>query len=214
MEPQAEKAGRGTGRIHVREAKFVLGAPSVRGLPPPRLAEVAVMGRSNVGKSSLLNFLCGRKLARVSNTPGRTRELNLFELELLRGVDHRTLHLVDLPGYGFAAMSHAEKKRVSQALSEYAQADRHRAVLLLLDVRREPNDDDREVAAALREARGSVVAVVTKADKLAKSKRVPAAAAIARALGLPPGVVRVTSVMEELGREALLQVAWDAAEAP
>jgi GTP-binding protein len=167
-------------------AEFVAGAPSVDKLPAPALAEIAFAGRSNVGKSSLMNMLMGRKgLVRASNTPGRTREINVF---LAKSLDGLALHLVDLPGYGYAKVSKAEKKSWGPMMEGYlASRTTLRAIVLLIDVRRGVEEDDLELVAYMNAARkrsveenrkASLIVVATKLDKLVLAKQKPAVLAI------------------------------------
>jgi GTP-binding protein len=140
---------------------FIWGATSADQLPPDSLNEVAFVGRSNAGKSSLVNALTGRKsLARVSQTPGATRQINFFNLG-------GRLMLVDLPGYGFAKRSKTEADSWQEMIFAYL---RHRArlrrVLLLIDARRGVMDSDQQVMALLDQAAVSYGLVLTKADEL------------------------------------------------
>ncbi len=205
--PEEEVIPTGTGRVHVRAATFVMGAPDDRGLPPATLPEMAFLGRSNVGKSSLLNFITGKKsLARVSNTPGRTRELNVFRVELERHKLLRPIHLVDLPGYGYAELPQTQRQALSRSIDGYLRADRGRRVAcLLLDIRRDPSKEDLAMAGILREAGLPCILALTKSDKLAKNQRKPKAAAIARALEVLPQYMILCSVPESQGRQDL----WD-----
>jgi GTP-binding protein len=140
---------------------FVLGAALLEHIPVSRLPEIAFGGRSNVGKSSLINALTGRKtLARVSNTPGRTREINFFRLG-------SRLMLADLPGYGFARASKAESERWSGLIFEYLRGRPSlRRVILLIDSRRGLLKNDVEVMSLLDRAAVSYQLVLTKTDKL------------------------------------------------
>ena len=154
---------------------FVWGATSADKLPPESLNEVAFVGRSNAGKSSLVNALTGRKsLARVSQTPGATRQINFFNLG-------GRLMLVDLPGYGFAKRSKSEADSWQEMIFAYL---RHRArlrrVLLLIDARRGVMDSDLQVMALLDQAAVSYGLVLTKADELKAGQRADAFAAAAR----------------------------------
>jgi GTP-binding protein len=157
-----------------RRAEFIAGAARPERLPAPTVPEIAFAGRSNVGKSSLLNRLVGRRgLARVSKTPGRTQQINFF------AVDDR-LVLVDLPGYGFARVPLAVK-HAWRALVEAYLVNRRtlRAVVVLVDVRRGLERDDLELLEFL-EAHGIAVRLVaTKVDKLGRGARRDALAAIA-----------------------------------
>ncbi len=162
------------------EAKFVTSAFAPEGYPRWDRAEVALAGRSNVGKSSMLNALAAAKnLARTSRTPGRTRALNFFSLG-----DH--LAIVDLPGYGFAKMARTEAARIAAMMRDYLdQSDRLVGLVMLVDARRGPEREELELA-TLATGRGvKLIAVATKSDKLRRSER---AAALARfkPLGLEP----------------------------
>lgn len=135
------------------------------GLPDPDLTEVAFAGRSNVGKSTLVNALTGRKtLARTSNTPGRTQLINFFRLG---GAHGPALMLVDLPGYGFARAPKDDIARWTKLVNAYLKGRPNlRRVCLLIDSRHGIKDADREIMAMLDKAAVSYQAVLTKADKL------------------------------------------------
>ncbi len=141
-------------------ASFVLGVADVSGLPPGDRAEVAFAGRSNVGKSSLLNALLGRRsLARVSNTPGRTRELNYFAVG-------ESLFVVDMPGYGYAKAPKSLVKGWTQLIHDYLRGrPQLKRVMLLIDSRHGLKPSDREIMTMLDKAAVSYQAVLTKADK-------------------------------------------------
>ena len=145
------------------ELQYVCGITSK--LPDTGQPEVAFAGKSNVGKSSLLNKLVNRKsLARVSATPGKTATINFFRLSDCR--------LVDLPGYGYAKVSQAEKKRWAELVEGYFAQERNiRLVIQLLDLRHAPTEDDRGMVEFLLESEIPFVAVCTKADKLNKTQR-------------------------------------------
>jgi GTP-binding protein len=147
--------------LFARECTFVRGIASLDALPGTRLPEVAFAGRSNAGKSSLLNALTGRKtLARVSVTPGRTREINFFELG-------GRLMLADLPGYGYARVSKADSARWNALIFAYLRGRPNlRRVVLLIDSRRGPMESDIAVMKLLDEAAVSYQLVLTKMDKL------------------------------------------------
>ena len=141
---------------------FVKGVVSLEGLPQDGRPEIAFAGRSNVGKSSLINALTGRSsLARVSVTPGRTRELNFFTL----GKD-RALYLVDMPGYGYAQASKSAIKRWTRLIADYLRGRRElKRVFLLIDARHGIKPNDKETMKLLDEAAVSYQVVLTKADK-------------------------------------------------
>ncbi|WP_294542898.1 ribosome biogenesis GTP-binding protein YihA/YsxC [uncultured Gemmiger sp.] len=136
-------------------------------LPAADRPEFAFSGRSNVGKSSLINKLCNRKnLARVSATPGKTATINFYRVD--------TAYFVDLPGYGFAKVSNAERARWDELINGYFEAGRPLKLLVqLLDCRHDPSADDRQMLEYLRYHRIPFVVVLTKADKLKKSEVAP-----------------------------------------
>ena len=150
----------------IRELRFLGGMASADGWRPElTLPEIAFVGRSNVGKSSLLNRLVRRRaFARVSRTPGRTREINFFAV-------NEQFVLVDLPGYGYARVSKTRRQEWRPMLNRYlTRTNQLRGVVMLLDVRREPTDDDRAMLDFLGEHEVPVLIAVTKIDKLAPSR--------------------------------------------
>jgi GTP-binding protein len=161
------------------EAKFITSAAKPSDFPPGRLPELAVVGRSNVGKSSLINALVGQQgLARTSRTPGRTRLLNWFE------VDGR-FNLVDLPGYGYAAVDRDMRAGWQPLIEEYlSKRDVLVGVLLLIDVRRGPEEEELDFVPWLDEKKIPIVVALTKADKLPKNKRMLEVAKAKKTLGL------------------------------
>jgi len=171
------------------EASFAAGVAADDQLPPPALAEIAFAGRSNVGKSSLLNTLVGRKnLVRTGSTPGTTRQLNLFHV---RAADGLEAVLVDLPGYGFAKRGKQEKSRWGTLIEGYlSKRVTLRAVVLLVDVRRGAEREERELVEYIesthrKAARPKVpiVIVATKVDKIPRAQRKPALARVGADLG-------------------------------
>ena len=156
--PTEEDAAR---KLFAAECKFVWGAQSAENLPPQALPETAFAGRSNVGKSSLINALTGRKaLARVSQTPGRTREINFFDLA-------GRLMLVDLPGYGYAKASKQLAAEWQNMIFAYLRGRANlKRVVLLLDGRRGVMAIDRQVMELLDKAAVSYCLALTKTDAL------------------------------------------------
>lgn len=159
--PEELEAGR---LLFAGEVEFLKGVVAMAGLPPADRAEVCFAGRSNVGKSSLINALTGRKaLARASNTPGRTQEINYFTL----GPRH---YLVDLPGYGFAEAPKAIVERWQKLLKSYlAGRPTLRRAFVLIDARHGIKDVDQEILTLLDKSAVTFQAVVTKIDKVKRS---------------------------------------------
>lgn len=173
-EAAEEDAGR---RLFAGSVDFLKGVVAMDGLPPADRAEVCFAGRSNVGKSSLINALTGRKtLARTSNTPGRTQEINFFTL----GESH---YLVDLPGYGYARAPEEIRSRWVGWIGDYLmQRDALRGVVLLVDCRHPELGPDEEMAELLREIGRPYLIALTKSDKLKRGK-LAGACRVARRLG-------------------------------
>jgi GTP-binding protein len=159
-------------------ARFVTSAAKPEDFPPENLPEIAVVGRSNVGKSSLINVLVGEDLARTSRTPGRTRLVNWFE------VDQR-FHLVDLPGYGYAEVSREMRDSWRPLIEAFLSSRATLAgVLLLVDVRRGVEEEELDFVPWLEQREVPIVVALTKADKLAKNKRMLEITKCKHALGL------------------------------
>ena len=197
----ANDAGAPTERLVIRNVEFIGGMAERHGWrPDSALPEVAFAGRSNVGTSSLLNSLVRRKsFARVSRTPGRTREINFFRI-------NNGFVLVDLPGYGYARVSKEKKSEWKPLIDSYLKRTTQlRGMVLLLDIRREPSDDDRAMLDFLAEVEVPTIVALTKTDKLSKAGALESAAKISRALTLEPEQVIPFSAHTGEGRVELLE---------
>lgn len=194
--------------MQVLSAEFVTSAAGSVGFPAEGLPEIAVVGRSNVGKSSLLNKLAARRaLARTSATPGKTRLVNFFRIERR---ERPPVLLVDLPGYGWARVAKQERAAWQRLVEGYLAGRRPlRGVLLLVDARRDPGDDERDFLPWLAAAGVPVRLVVTKLDKLRAAERESRLRAITQELGIPRPALLLTSAESGLGIEAL----WEAIDA-
>lgn len=161
------------------KASFVISASKPSEFPRENLPEIAVVGRSNVGKSSLINSLTGQDgLARTSRTPGRTRLVNWFEVD-------GKFHLVDLPGYGYAEVSRDMRESWRPLIESYLSDRKTLAgVLLLIDVRRGPQDEELDFVPWLEAKQIPIVVALTKCDKLPKNKRMLEVTKAKKALGL------------------------------
>lgn len=185
----------------IRNVEFIGGMAEKHGWRPDSpLPEVAFAGRSNVGKSSLLNSLVRRKsFARVSRTPGRTREINFFRV-------NNGFVLVDLPGYGYARVSKEKKSGWRPMIESYLRRTTQlRGIVLLLDIRREPSDDDRAMLDFLAEVEVPTIVALTKTDKLSKAVARERAGEISRALALADDQVIPFSAQTGEGRVELLE---------
>jgi GTP-binding protein len=189
--------------LQVVATEFLKTATAPDGWPRGDVPEVAFVGRSNVGKSSMLNALAGKnKLARVSNTPGRTKALQFFELRYrpTPAMRPRAVRFCDLPGYGYAKVSKDERGKWTAMIEDYLrQRDPLRAVVLIVDARHEPMDSDVDAFGFLSMAGRQVVVAVTKMDKLARNARLKSLRTAEKALGLPAGVAVPFSAEEGTG---------------
>lgn len=182
----------------IKQAEFLTSVGAGMPYPPPARSEIAIVGKSNVGKSSLINHLCNnKKLARTSQHPGKTRLINYFLL-------NREFYLVDLPGYGFAKASKQEKAGWGVLMEQYLSSGRVRHLFLLIDIRHAPTAEDRQMFAYALYYGLPFTLIATKADKIAKSKRKQAAAAAAKQLGAPPAAIPYSAESGD-GRAAVLE---------
>ncbi|MGD8366404.1 MAG: ribosome biogenesis GTP-binding protein YihA/YsxC [Desulfobacterales bacterium] len=182
----------------IQSAAFVKSAIQPEGYPAPDLPEIAFAGRSNVGKSSLINVLVNRKrLVKTSATPGRTQLLNFFRI-------NDRFCFVDLPGYGYAKVPEAVRRRWGPMVEGYlSKRSCLRGVILILDIRRTPRDEELDLLHWLADRRIPACTVLTKIDKLSKSRRQQRRKAVAEALAVPVEDLVLFSAKTRQGRNEL-----------
>ena len=185
----------------IRSAKFSHSLDRLRPFPGQGLPEVAMAGKSNVGKSSMINSLLGNsKLARISSEPGKTRLVNFYRV-------NEQFWLVDLPGYGFAKAPKAERERWAAMIEGYLEGSQHlRRVLHLVDIRHTPTQEDQMMVEYLRHYDIPFTVVATKADKLSKAARGRSIPVICRTLAVQPWEVIPYSSEDGTGREKVLEL--------
>ena len=206
----AEAAGSGADPLVIRSLEFIGGTAERGGWRPETgLPEVAFAGRSNVGKSSLLNALVRRKsIARVSKTPGRTREINFFKV-------NDSFVLVDLPGYGFAKISKERRADWRPLIESYLKlTPQLKGIVLLLDIRRDPSDDDRAMLDFLSAVEIPTIVAATKADKLSRSAVETRVTSLGNQLGLSQDQLIPFSSRTGQGRDELAEAMVDIIQAP
>jgi len=189
--------------MKVIAADFLTTAVAPAGWPSDDTPEIAFVGRSNVGKSSMLNRLTGRKgLARVSGTPGRTRTLNFFDITLERAATREKIRFCDLPGYGFAKVSKADRAQWVKMIEGYlAERGPLKAVVVIVDGKVGPTDDDMEMLRWLEAAGRRPIVVATKMDKLPKARRAGRLRQIEAQLQFLPRTLVGFSSEEGFGRD-------------
>ncbi len=193
-------------KFKIKDAEFRRGSPSLDSLGATTLAEFALIGRSNAGKSTLLNRLTHRKgLARTSSTPGRTQEINLFEVSLLTSESKEVrVMLADLPGYGFSKFAKSKRSEMSRLVVDYIRKrESLKTVCILNDCRRLPEGDDLAVQKLAFESDVSVIILLTKCDKLSKNDLKKQTSSIAKAFHLEAQDVIAT------GTSFSIDAAWD-----
>jgi GTP-binding protein len=185
--------------MKVNQAEFVISAVGPSQYPEDALPEIALAGRSNVGKSSLINRMLGRKnLARTSSQPGKTQTLNYYRI-------NEDLYFVDLPGYGYAKVSKTERERWGKFIESYLlNRETLKLVLLLIDLRHPPTKDDQAMYGWLKHNGVPVCVVTTKADKIPKGKWQKHAKIVRETLGMDKGdTLQLFSSEIGLGKDEL-----------
>jgi GTP-binding protein len=197
--------------MHIHQTTFIKSAVKPPDYPPIDLPEIAFAGRSNVGKSSLINVLVERKgLVRTSSTPGRTQLINFFQVT---GVPF-SLNLVDLPGYGYAKVPLDVKRQWRPMMERYLSGrESLKGVVLILDIRRTPSDEDLQMLDWLRSYNRRPIIVLTKCDKVTKNERARQTATIATTLQMDKSQLVHFSALSKDGRAAVWQAIQDAVEA-
>jgi GTP-binding protein len=188
--------------MKIRTVEFVGGAVSPAGMPTDGRPEIAFVGRSNVGKSSLVNrFLQRKRIARTSSTPGKTQEVNFFRI-------NDSFYVVDLPGFGYARVSRSQRKKWQAAIGRYIIGrEVLKVVFQLIDSRHAPTELDREVMLLLKESAAAHVILLTKSDKLSGNERVRSSRRVAECLDelhLEVPVV-MTSAKDGRGRNEIVR---------
>ncbi len=180
--------------INYRRVQFLLSAASPKQFPANGLPEIAIIGRSNVGKSSLLNALVERRaIAKVSKSPGRTQLINYFDID-------EKFYLVDLPGYGFARVPDAVRNNWNRLIGDYlAQRETLAGVFLLLDIRRIPSKEDHAIFDWLESLEIPILVILTKIDKLGSNARLKQVKLIADKLNFNRKSAILTSALKRTG---------------
>ena len=194
----------------IRAAEFLFGAPSLEAIRKQNLPEIAIIGRSNVGKSTFINRLTGRKVARVSGNPGSTRELNFYQVSGAWNGVVRSLCLVDMPGFGFAKLSKQAREEISRLAVDFLRNRRHlRAVVLLNDCRRDPQDDELAIQALCADLGIPCVIILTKFDTLRQNDKPKALKKVAMGFNLDPSDLLYTG--EKIDTDTIWQRLWGVA---
>ena len=195
----------------VVKAAYVASAVKKSQYPEKRLPQVVFVGRSNVGKSSLINSLTRVSgLARVSKKPGKTQTINFFAVTLKNAEERREFYLVDVPGYGYAKTGRQERRVWAKFIEEYLTSSPDiKFVAQLMDIRHELMDSDAAMFRWLIEHDLAVLPIATKADKIGKTMRQSHVAALRRALNIEDLPVLPYSSIKNEGRAELLDTVWD-----
>lgn len=195
--------------LKIVSAEFIKGAISSKQFPQIGIPEFAFFGRSNAGKSSLINMLLNRKnLVKTGSKPGMTREINFFAVNApaSKQPSAESFCVADLPGYGFAQVSQAERKRIDTMLYDYCTTrSTLKTVFLLMDIRRDPAEIELQTLQFFREHNIPAILTATKADKLSKNEQAKQLLALASFFECSKDEIIVTSSTKKTGRETLLQ---------
>ena len=200
-----------TENIIVTKSDYIISAVGKAQYPEEHLPEFAFIGRSNVGKSSLINSLCNRKnLARTSQTPGKTQTINFFRVTFKVDGNYSDMHFVDLPGYGYAKTSKTNRRVWAKFIEEYLLKSANlKFVCQLIDMRHPPMDSDKKFFAWLVEHNLPVLLIATKADKLSKNEQKKQLAVIQNSFGVEGLSILPYSSQTNAGRADLLQTIFD-----
>ena len=187
--------------MHITSSTFYKSFTKIEDIKTQGLPEIAFLGRSNVGKSSLINDLCHQKIAKTSQTPGKTRLINYFT------INQNQFYLVDLPGYGYAQVSKQERASWPKMIEEYlAHSENLRKVFFLLDIRRIPNEMDKAINDWIKKVPDiEPVYILTKCDKMSKSQAQAAKIKIALELFVDQSRFIMYSVTKNMGRAEVLK---------
>ncbi len=205
-ETKIGKAKENVTETKIRRAKYLTSAVKKEQYPMDGRPEIVFIGRSNVGKSSLINTLVNvHNLARVSKQPGKTQTINFFDVELIRGSDDVSFYLVDLPGYGYAKVGRSERRVWQQFITEYLLESKNiKFVCQLIDIRHDPMESDQKTFRWLMEHGIPVLIVATKTDKISKTAKTKNAERIKEVLGVDELDVLPFSSLKVEGRSELL----------
>ncbi len=184
----------------IKQAKFVTSVADGKNIQDFGVPEIAIAGKSNVGKSSFINFMTNQnKLAKTSSEPGRTRLLNYFE------INNGEYYFVDLPGYGYAKVAHGEKEKWGVLIENYLRTSKNLInVFVLVDMRHEPTNDDKMLINYLFAYHIPFTVIATKADKLSRAQQQKCKAVIATSLAIGVNDILVTSAEKKTGKEGVL----------
>ncbi|MCL2631042.1 MAG: ribosome biogenesis GTP-binding protein YihA/YsxC [Firmicutes bacterium] len=181
----------------IKQSSFLTSVADIASISGFSVPEIAVAGKSNVGKSSFINFITNNsKLAKTSKDPGRTRLLNYFS------INNDSFRFVDLPGYGYARVSNDQKEKWGGLIENYLKSSKNlKNVFLLIDIRREPSADDKMIINFLYAHNIQITLIATKADKFSRSAVIKRKAEIAKALAVGADNIILTSSLHKTGKE-------------